>query len=156
MSRPLHYAPLCVHSGVDGAITFTLNRLVHVLNHHADAILRREYAMTYSHFIYLVKLAEQQPLEMTALAKHLGVTRAAISQRTPWFERHGLVTRSADPSHGRRVLLRLTPDGAAMLRSASLTLEARFRDAFTLADGIDLNHLNALLEHLLARLEGQP
>jgi len=83
-------------------------------------------------------------------------TRAAISQRTLWFERHGRVTRSADPSHGRRVLLHVTPDGAALLQYAAQTLEARFRDAVTLADDLDLNHLNALLERLLARLEGRP
>jgi MarR family transcriptional regulator, 2-MHQ and catechol-resistance regulon repressor len=142
---------------VHGAITFTLNRLVVELNHRADRILRREFQMTYSQFLYLVQVAEHQPIEMTSLAGKLGISRAAISQRTPWFESRHLVRRESNPEHDRRVRLTLTPSGVALAENAGRTLEVRFRAGFSsLNRHHNLDELNTTLEAILTQLKKGP
>ena len=67
-------------------ITFTLNRLVSVLNSHADAILRSRYNMTYSQFVFLLFLLKPGQMSMTELSECLDVSTAAVSKRAPWFK----------------------------------------------------------------------
>lgn len=51
-----------------------------------------------------------------AIAEYFGITRGTVSQSLALLERKGLVAKQADPRHGRRIHLRLTPAGVAVLR----------------------------------------
>ena len=50
-----------------------------------------------------------------AVAEYFGITRGTVSQTLAVLERKGLVIKEADPRHGRRVHLRPTPAGEAVL-----------------------------------------
>ncbi|ODT36899.1 MAG: MarR family transcriptional regulator [Lautropia sp. SCN 70-15] len=50
-----------------------------------------------------------------AIAEYFGITRGTVSQTLSVLERRGLLTKARDPAHGRRVHLRLTPQGLAIL-----------------------------------------
>jgi len=53
-----------------------------------------------------------------AIAEYLGITRGTVSQSLAVLEGKGLVAKQCDPRHGRRVHLRLTTAGAAVLRAS--------------------------------------
>jgi DNA-binding MarR family transcriptional regulator len=53
-----------------------------------------------------------------ALAEYFGTTRGTVSQTIAVLERKGLVRREPDPRHGKRVHLRLTRKGRAVLKSS--------------------------------------
>ncbi len=55
-----------------------------------------------------------------AIAEYFGVTRGTVSQTLAVLERRGLVSKVPDVRHGRRVHLRLTASGEAVLRGSWL------------------------------------
>jgi DNA-binding MarR family transcriptional regulator len=55
------------------------------------------------------------PLSPTTIAERLIVTTASVTSLLDTLERRGLVTRTADPSDRRRVLVALTDDGRSLI-----------------------------------------
>src|SRR5690606_28037760 len=53
-----------------------------------------------------------------AIAEYFGITRGTVSQTLAVLERRGLLSKSPDPGHGRRIHLRLTPQAEAMLEES--------------------------------------
>ncbi|MGF1547796.1 MAG: MarR family winged helix-turn-helix transcriptional regulator [Thiotrichales bacterium] len=50
-----------------------------------------------------------------AIAEYFGVTRGTVSQTLAVLERKGLLNKTPDPCHGKRLHLELTPAGVAVL-----------------------------------------
>lgn len=139
----------------EARITFTLNRLVSVLNSHADAILRARYDMTYSQFLFLLSLKPGR-MSMTELSECLDVSTAAVSKRAPWFEERGLIRIAHDPNHGRKVLLSLTRKGHRLVDKAAEELDGAFVEQFADIDARELARLNHDLSRILTRLSQSP
>lgn len=53
-----------------------------------------------------------------AIAEYFGITRGTVSQTLAVLERKGLLTKTSDPRHGKRVHLGLTPAGEAILNGS--------------------------------------
>ncbi|HLT89885.1 MAG TPA: MarR family winged helix-turn-helix transcriptional regulator [Woeseiaceae bacterium] len=86
-----------------------------------------------------------------ALAEYFGTTRGTVSQTIAVLERKGLITREADPLHGKRIHLRLTRKGRNVLKSSwSQRLEAALEE--TTGNPADMN---ASLQALLVALQRQ-
>ncbi len=109
-------------------ITVTLHELVAELDIYADAHLREHHGVSYNLFELLATLAETAPIDITGLARCLRVTKAAVSKRVPALVADGWIT--ADGGEGRRIVLGLTPRGAALVRIAGGELEAEFAALF--------------------------
>ncbi len=60
-------------------------------------------------------LATRGPKRLGELTADEQVTQSAITQMVTKLEREGLVERLPDPSDGRAVIVRITPDGAAIV-----------------------------------------
>ena len=65
-------------------------------------------------------LDEVDPISMTDLAGHMGVTVATMSLSIDRLERKGYVRRDRDPDDGRRVLLRITEAGLRVREATSV------------------------------------
>ena len=65
-------------------------------------------------------LDEIDPLSMTDLAGHMGVTVATMSLAIDRLERKRYVRRDRDPQDGRRVLLRVTAAGVRLREAKSV------------------------------------
>lgn len=126
-------------------ITFTLNQLVGELNRQADRILRDEFDLTYSQFLFLVHLRSAGTVSSSVLARSLGVSRAAVSKRVSWFTSRGLVDSGQAPSDQRLLTLRITPRGAGLVDRMADVLEGRFRELFDGLGEVDLDDLNEIL-----------
>ena len=70
-------------------------------------------------------LDEVDPMSMTDLAAHMGVTVATMSLAIDRLERKAYVRRDRDPQDRRRVLLRITPAGVALREAKSVLDPAR-------------------------------
>jgi DNA-binding MarR family transcriptional regulator len=71
-------------------------------------------------------------LHASDLADRLNVSRQAVAQGITGLERHGYVTRVADPVDARAQIIELTPRGRQALRvmrSNALALEKRWEQA---------------------------
>lgn len=65
-------------------------------------------------------LDEGDPMSMSDLAGHMGVTVATMSLAIDRLERRRYVRRDRDPQDGRRVLLRVTPAGVRLREARSV------------------------------------
>ncbi|MFJ9352417.1 MarR family winged helix-turn-helix transcriptional regulator [Streptomyces sp. NPDC101237] len=64
----------------------------------------------------LARLGREGPLRLTELARAEGVSQPGMTQLVGRLERAGLVTRGADRTDGRGVLVEITPTGLAVFR----------------------------------------
>lgn len=53
-----------------------------------------------------------------AVADYFGITRGTVSQSLALLERRGLLVKHADPEHGKRVHMRLTPAAGEILEQS--------------------------------------
>ena len=105
----------------------------------------------------LQAVADGGPVRPSALAGHLGVTRAAVTGQVQELAARGAVDLAPDPDDGRSVLVRITPDGRTWLeefrRPSQQAMAALFR-GFTPDETTRLRHLCLRLvenQHHLAR-----
>lgn len=135
-------------------MTFSLHQLVHAMDGYADRVLTRRFGVDFNLFLFLSPLGGTTK-DITHLADCLNLTKAAVSKRVPALERDGWLRASADPNHGRRVLLSLTPKGEALVVEASTLLEGRFT-AIVADRSIDAEALNDQLRELLQGVHELP
>lgn len=93
-------------------------------------------------------LDEVDPLSMTDLADHMGVTVATMSLAIDRLERRRYVRRDRDPQDRRRVLLRVTPAGVRLREAKSVLDPMRVEQVLAQLSPADretaLNGLNLL------------
>ena len=133
-------------------ITFTLNHLVAVLNSSADRLLRANYALTYSQFLFLITLQGLGESTPSFLAERLGVSRAAVSQRLSWFEDRKLIDISNAKGSQKNLSLRLSKRGSDLASESADFLEAEFRKLFYGLPDVDLTGLDKTLKKLTNQL----
>lgn len=133
------------------ALAVTLHDLVHEMDSLADTMLQQRLGVSVGLFAFLTPLS-YETLDLTHLAKALNLTRAATSKRVPSLERDGWVTTAADPNHGRRVLVSLTPEGLEMVTQGREMLSHAFDLVAENTPAVDGVALNAQLQSLLTTL----
>ena len=84
-----------------------------------------------------------------AVASYLGITRGTVSQTLAVLERKGLISRSGDDRHGRRVHLSLTAAGESVLAGSW----PQRLDELLVAGGADLEGLATQLRTVLGSLQ---
>jgi DNA-binding MarR family transcriptional regulator len=133
-------------------ITFTLNELVYVLNSTADRLLRANFEITYSQFLFMVTLMSQTNPTPSYLAECLGVSRAAVSQRLSWFQERNLVKISKVSGNDKNLSLALTRKGETLAAESADFLEKEFRVIFKNASFVDLDKLDKTLTQIKSHL----
>ena len=133
-------------------ITFTLNELVFVLNSTADRLLRANFEVTYSQFLFMVTLMSQTNPTPSYLAECLGVSRAAVSQRLSWFQERNLVKISRVSGNDKNLSLALTRKGETLTTQSADFLEKEFRVLFDNAAFVDLDKLDKTLSQIKSHL----
>jgi DNA-binding MarR family transcriptional regulator len=133
-------------------ITFTLNELVYVLNSTADRLLRVNFELTYSQFLFMVTLMSQTNPTPSYLAECLGVSRAAVSQRLSWFQERNLVKVSRVSGNDKNLSLALTRKGETLTTQSADFLEKEFRIIFDNAAFVDLDKLDKTLSQIKSHL----
>ena len=118
-------------------ISFLLNSLVREMNSQADGLLRKEFGITYSQFIFLVKILEAPELDVTRLAERLGVTKGAVSKRLAWFVEREFARSYQLPGDSKRVMISLTTRGEQMAKLAGDYLEQAFLATLSQSSDID-------------------
>ncbi len=129
-------------------ITFTLNELVYVLNSTADRLLRANFDITYSQFLFLVTLLSQKNPTPSHLAECLGVSRAAVSQRLSWFQDRNFLKISKVSGNDKNLSLKLTRKGEILATQSADFLEEEFRIIFDHAAFVDLEKLDKTLSQI--------
>lgn len=140
-------------------ISFLLNIVVREMNRQADGLLRREFGITYSQFVFLMTLSENPRIDVTRLAEALGVTKGAVSNRLNWFTQRRLASSQHEPGNSKRLLVSLTKDGLVLAEAAGNYLEKTFTSTISKSRKGDykvlMQELTKIHQSLLARSQAQ-
>lgn len=115
---------LCLHT----------QRAARALARRFDEALR-PVGLTNGQFSLLMSLNRPEPPSMAPVAALLAMDRTTLTAALRPLERRELVEVSVDPNDRRGRLLRLTPDGRALLRNAVPTWERAHKETERLIDG---------------------
>ena len=140
---------------VEQRISFLLNNLVREMNGQADALLRRKFELTYSQFVFLLIIGENDEVDVTRLALALGVTKGAVSKRLAWFIERGLVSTRQIQGDAKRVVISLSKKGAALAKLSSDFLEEEFLRAISKSPKFDQSILRTELQKMLQLLHAK-
>ena len=107
----------------------------------------RSYDLTEVQFSILAQLGSRTGgVGMSELARGLVVTKSGLTYQAGQLERRGLVTRGTRADDDRAVMLRLTPDGEALLARVLPAHVALVRELFI--DRIDPDALTTVRDAL--------
>ena len=115
----------------------------------------RDLNVTSTQYGALYVLDHVDNLDQIGLARVLGIDRSTSALVLSKLEQAGWVTRCADPGDRRRRVLRLTPEGQAMLHAIAAParqVRERLMNAFTPAEQVQFL---ALLSKFVETFNGQ-
>ena len=131
------------------------------LGRHYDRLLKPPFAeagvepFQFDVLASLRRAGQPYRLSVGTLMRTLLVTSGAMTNRIDGLEAAGWVVRERDPADRRGVLVRLTPEGVALVDRLLAEHVANERDLLTVLDDDEFDQLAALLGRLLAAVEGQ-
>ena len=103
----------------------------------------------YSLLVRLDIVGDSRPSD---LAAYFGIGKPTLSRQVQLLERLGLVSREADPTDGRAVRLKLSPEGLGKVHAARAARRQRLHDRLTDWTAEDMTQLATLLGKLNALL----
>jgi DNA-binding MarR family transcriptional regulator len=117
------------------SLLYTVKQVELAIRHHLDDLLRPA-GITALQYTALTVLEHRDRLTLTELARNSFVTVQSMADVLRPLYRRELIGRAADPGHGRRQLISLTPAGQELLdryRESAGELETRM--LMKLSDG---------------------
>lgn len=90
---------------------------------------RRELSLTASDVLH--QLDTDGPARLSVLAAGAGLSQPSMTQLIQRFERRGMVSRTADPSDRRAILIAITETGRDVVRRRRCCVRERLDDLLT-------------------------
>jgi DNA-binding MarR family transcriptional regulator len=92
--------------------------------------------------------ASKEPVPQTKLVETLQVSRASVSELLETLSREGMIVIHSDPTHGRRLLVELSPQGFEATRTQLLRNATSLRGSFEGLSSTEQRQLITLLRRL--------
>jgi DNA-binding MarR family transcriptional regulator len=131
----------------DACLCLHTQRAARSLARRFDQALR-PVGLTNGQFSLLMSLNRPEPPSMAPVAALLAMDRTTLTAALKPLQRRGLVEVTADPADKRGRLLRLTPEGHALLRKAVPIWQATHAAVEQLLPGGDAHPLRTSLRAL--------
>ena len=106
--------------------------------------------LTYTQYITMMVLWEEEELTVKALGEHLYLDSGTLTPLLKKLEEKGLVTRTRSKIDERNLIVRVTAEGLAM-QEAAAEIPSQFRDSLRLSDE-EYDELHRLLYKVLGQL----
>ncbi len=138
--------------------TVTAAEVADEFSRTAKVLVRRlddrlgEHAVSTPRSRLVVEVARSQPVRLTELAHAVGIAQGTASTLVDGLVREGLLERRPSVDDRRSVLLRVTPDGAALASEWLSSYRRATEELFAPLDGEEL----AALAEMLRRLGAEP
>ena len=110
--------------------------------------------VTVPQYTALTVLARRDGVTSAELARLSFVTPQSMGDLVTALARRGLITREADPGHGRRLLIRLSDTGRELLTELEPAVRRVERDMLRGLSGVERRQLRELLNRCRTSLAG--
>ncbi|WOR15232.1 MarR family transcriptional regulator [Hyphomonas sp. FCG-A18] len=95
---------------LDNQLCFALYAASNTVGHHYQTLLK-SYGLTYSQYLVLMALAEEDGISISALAKRLELSKATMTPLLRRLEERGVLLRQVRKGNERQKLISLTNAG---------------------------------------------
>jgi DNA-binding MarR family transcriptional regulator len=150
------WAGECPHLDVSAlAVSARVSRLHRFLDLRLTELLDR-YALHQGEANVLAALRRSGPpyeLTPTALSRSLLISSGAMTNRLDRLEARGLIARIPDREDGRKVQVKLTPEGSELIDAAMVSHTADLEQLLGFVDAEAREQLGDLLRHILLVFE---
>lgn len=104
---------------------YSVRKAAAILEREAEAVVAAELRISFGQFMVLSVIdAHPGALIQTAIADHLGLTKATVSRLIDQGARQGWINVAPDPASRRSRLISLTSEGEALVSRGDAALEA--------------------------------
>jgi len=116
---------------LDNQLCFALYAASNAIEQHYHLLLKTQ-DLTYSQFLVLMALAEQDGISITSLAKRLELSRSTMTPMLRRLEAKGLLIREMEQGNERQKIVSLTKKGRRIwIKSCSASSEVFERTGLT-------------------------
>lgn len=140
--------------GSDQRVIAALRRIVRAIDLHSRD-LERSFGVTGPQLVALQELARLGPVPTGKLARHTHVSHPTMTGILARLEKRGLIARARDESDRRRVTVRVTDAGEALLAAAPSPLQERFRARFERLADWEQTQMLATLQRIAAMMDAE-
>ena len=124
LSKPVNeQTPLDMR--LDSQLCFALYSATNTVEQMYRPLLER-YDLTYTQYIVLMSLSEEDGISITTLAERIGVANATMTPLLKRLEAKGLLTREVRGDNERQKSVVITPSGRALFKEAFRVTEQVF------------------------------
>ena len=138
------------HQRLEHLTTAKIARLGVALELAASSVYSKQFGVKNHELKVLNVLAGSEPVSLAELSRRAHVDKAWVSRSIASLVARGLVRKWRKPGDERMSLIELTVEGIELVRRITPTMMERQRELLV---GLDQEHVNWLLDTLLARLE---
>jgi DNA-binding MarR family transcriptional regulator len=106
-------------------VLINLRRIMQAISMHSRALVK-QVGLTGPQLVFLKAVAKGGELSMGAIAKSISLSQATTTGILERMVKRGLVTRQRSTIDKRRVMIRITPEGEAILAQAPPLMQTSF------------------------------
>lgn len=134
-------------------VIVALRRVIRAVDLHSRT-LAANYGLTGPQAL-LLKALQGGELSAGELAVRISLSQGAVTDILNRLEKRGLVARKRDQSDGRRVLVKATQDGLALLDESPPLLQERFIKRFSGLEEWEQTQLLSSLQRIAAMMDAE-
>jgi DNA-binding MarR family transcriptional regulator len=139
---------------VEDRIVASIRRVIRAIDLHSRRLMDR-YELTGPQLAILREAQRLDGVSPSALARAVHLSQPTVSGILSRLERRGLVCREQSAGDRRSVLIRVTPEGEAMLEEAPSLLQDHFRAELARLEDWERHWLLAALERIASMMDAQ-
>ncbi|KIC21586.1 transcriptional regulator [Leisingera sp. ANG-Vp] len=123
---------------MDNQLCFALHAASHTVEQHYQALLKTQ-GLTYSQYLALMALAEEDRISISTLASRLQVSKATMTPMLRRLEEKGLLMREVQEGNERQKIVSLTEAGRSIWsKSCGVSSEVFSRIGLSQADADEI------------------
>jgi len=136
---------------------YNVRKAATIMERGAEAILNAKLHISFGQFMVLsVVDAHPGPLNQTAIADHLGLTKGTVSRLIDAGAQAGWIVVAPDPASRRSRLISLSPSGERLVRRGDALLEQSFLMQPAATDETSIQAATSTLQDVIDALAAPP
>lgn len=143
-----------LEAGITDQILVALRRIVRAIDRHSK-YLAQEYGLTGPQVVLLKELASHEAIHPSELARRVSLSHATVTDILNRLEKRGLVTRARSLEDRRRILVRPTRRGIALVERSPPLLQEQFSRRLTDLQDWELAQILCVLQRMASMMDAK-
>ncbi len=141
-------------SDISENILIALRRVIRAIDQHSRNLIQ-SHGLTGPQALLLTEIVRSRVLTGSELAKRVSLSQATVTDVVKRLEGRGLLERSRDTSDKRKMILRATVQGEALVKQSVPLLQERFQNRLNELKKWEQNQLLSSLQRIAEMMNAE-